>query len=70
MGTVLLDLATSLDGFVCGPNGEDGGLHDWYFSAKGSAARVIDELIAGDRCDDPRQPAVRAGGCPPIEPAQ
>lgn len=45
MGNVVLDMAVSLDGFVSGPNGEDGGLHDWYFAPSGSAAFVIDELM-------------------------
>ena len=45
MGTVLLDMAMSLDGFVSGPNGGDDGLHDWYFAPSGTARMVIDELI-------------------------
>lgn len=45
MGTVLLDMVLSLDGFVSGPNNEDGGLHDWYFAPAGNAVLVIDELI-------------------------
>ncbi len=36
MGNVLLDMAISLDGFVAGPNGEDGGLYDWYFAPTGA----------------------------------
>lgn len=47
MSTVLLDMAMSLDGFVAGPNNEDGGLHDWYFAPAGNAIGVIDELIDG-----------------------
>ena len=47
MSTVLLDMAMSLDGFVAGPNNEDGGLHDWYFAPAGNAISVIDELIDG-----------------------
>ena len=47
MGTVLLDMAMSLDGFVSAPNNEDGGLHDWYFAPAGNAPFVIDELIQG-----------------------
>ena len=38
MGRVLLDMNVSLDGFVAGPNGEDGGLHDWFFSPSGGEA--------------------------------
>lgn len=38
MGKVLLDMNVSLDGFVAGPNGEDGGLHDWFFSPSGGEA--------------------------------
>lgn len=45
MHTVLLDMVMSLDGFVAGPNNEDGGLHDWYFAPSGNAVFVIDELI-------------------------
>lgn len=45
MGTVLLDMAMSLDGFVSGPDGGDDGLHDWYFEPKGDASVVIDELL-------------------------
>lgn len=45
MGTVLLDMVMSLDGFIAGPNNEDGGLHDWYFAPAGNAIFVIDELI-------------------------
>lgn len=47
MGKVFLDMAVSLDGFVSGPGGEDGGLHDWYFSPSGNAVLVIDELLQG-----------------------
>ena len=45
MGKVFVDMAMSLDGFVSGPNGEDGGLHTWYFAPTGNAAVVIDELL-------------------------
>jgi dihydrofolate reductase len=45
MGKVFLDMALSLDGFIAGPNGEDGGLYDWYFAPSGSAPFVIDELL-------------------------
>ncbi len=31
MGKVMMGLSVSLDGFIAGPNGEDGGLHDWVF---------------------------------------
>lgn len=47
MGTVVLDMAMSLDGFVSGPNNEDSGLHDWYFAPSGHAVAVIDELLQG-----------------------
>ena len=47
MGTVFLDMAMSLDGFVAGPNNEDSGLHDWYFAPSGHAVAVIDELLEG-----------------------
>ncbi|MEO7909520.1 MAG: hypothetical protein ABIV47_07700 [Roseiflexaceae bacterium] len=32
MGTVLLDMAMSLDGIVAGSNDEDNGLYNWYFA--------------------------------------
>lgn len=37
-------MAVSLDGFVSGPNGEDGGLHDWYFAPTGDSKLILDEL--------------------------
>ncbi len=45
MGKVFLDMAVSLDGFVNGPNGEDGGLHDWYFSPLGDGQVILNELL-------------------------
>lgn len=45
MGKVYLDMAMSLDGFISGPNGEDSGLHDWYFSPSGDAEFVKQELL-------------------------
>jgi dihydrofolate reductase len=45
MGKVYLDMAMSLDGFISGPNGKDGGLHDWYFSPSGDAEFVKQELL-------------------------
>lgn len=47
MGKVFIDMALSLDGFVNGPNGEDGGLHDWYFSPSGDGPQILDELLEG-----------------------
>ena len=47
MPRVYLDLAMSLDGFVAGPNGEDGGLHDWYFAEQGAAEDIKAELLSG-----------------------
>ena len=44
MRKVVLDMSMSLDGFVNGPNGEDGGLHDWYFSPSGDGPKILDEL--------------------------
>ena len=41
MANVLLDMAISLDGFVSGPNGEDHGLHDYFFSPAGPTADVM-----------------------------
>jgi dihydrofolate reductase len=45
MGKVYLDMAMSLDGFVSGSNGEDKGLHNWYFSPSGDAEFVKQELL-------------------------
>jgi dihydrofolate reductase len=49
MGIVLLDMAMSLDGFIAGPNGDDAGLHNWYFAAYNGmndrSRAVIDESI-------------------------
>jgi dihydrofolate reductase len=45
MGKVTLDMAMSLDGFIAGPNDEDGGLHDYFFSPSGETAQVIEEGI-------------------------
>lgn len=39
----ILDMAMSLDGFIAGPNDEDGGLHDYFFSPSGATAEVIEE---------------------------
>lgn len=50
MGKVLLDMSISLDGFIAGVNGEDGGLYTWYFAPTTQAddpnQQVIQELIA------------------------
>jgi dihydrofolate reductase len=43
MGKVILDMAMSLDGFIAGPNDEDGGLHDYFFSPSGDTTKVIEE---------------------------
>jgi dihydrofolate reductase len=45
MGITYLDMAVSLDGFISGPNGEDGGLHDWYVVTPGAATEVVEELL-------------------------
>ncbi len=51
MGKVFVDMAVSLDGFISGPNGEDWGLHDWYFAEPDEhnqpSHQVIDELLRG-----------------------
>lgn len=47
MGTVLLDMAISLDGHIAGPNNTDSGLHDWYFAPAPPSAAVIKELVDG-----------------------
>lgn len=46
MGTAILDMAMSLDGFAGGPDGEDMGLNDWFFSPAGRSREVIEESIA------------------------
>lgn len=42
---VLLDMAVSLDGAISTADGQDGGLHDWYFDPTPPSRAVIDELI-------------------------
>ena len=54
MSKVLLDMSVSLDRFVAGPNGEDVGLHDWFFSPAGGEAvaesvRNTGAILLGDR---------------------
>lgn len=44
MTRVFLDLAVSIDGFIAGPDGSDGGLHDWYF-APDAAEDIKTELL-------------------------
>lgn len=34
MGKVILDMSTSLDGYIAKPNGDDGGLHHWVFGGE------------------------------------
>jgi len=45
MGKVILDMSMSVDGFIAGPNDEDGGLHDYFFSPSGDTAQVVEEGI-------------------------
>ena len=45
MGKVILDMSMSLDGFIAGPNDEDSGLHDYFFSPSGDTAQVVEEGI-------------------------
>jgi dihydrofolate reductase len=45
VGGVLLDMAVSLDGLICGPDGSDGGLYDWYFDASDASRPVLEELV-------------------------
>ncbi len=45
MSKVFIDLAMSLDGFISGSNGEDHGLHNWYFAPALASQAVIAELI-------------------------
>ena len=46
MAGVLLDMAISLDGLICGPGGADAGLYDWYFDPSPASRPVVDELVA------------------------
>jgi dihydrofolate reductase len=46
MARVLLDMAISLDGLICGPGGADGGLYEWYFDPTDVSRPVVDELVA------------------------
>jgi dihydrofolate reductase len=46
MSVIFLDMAVSLDGFIGGPNGEDAGLHNWYFAPSADTQQVIDELMS------------------------
>ncbi|TFV86523.1 dihydrofolate reductase [Blastococcus sp. CT_GayMR20] len=46
MAGVLLDMAISLDGLICGPGGADGGLYDWYFDPSDASRPVVAELVA------------------------
>jgi dihydrofolate reductase len=45
MGTVVLDMTMSLNGCIAGPDGQDAGLHDWYFSPSPGAKEIIRGLI-------------------------
>lgn len=46
MAGVLLDMAISLDGLICGPGGSDGGLYDWYVDPSDVNRPVVEELVA------------------------
>jgi dihydrofolate reductase len=46
MGQVILDLAITLDGFIATTDGQDGGLHRYFFSPSTETARVIQAGIA------------------------
>jgi dihydrofolate reductase len=43
---VLLDMAVSLDGMICGPGGADGGLYDWNVDPSDASRPVVEELVA------------------------
>jgi dihydrofolate reductase len=43
MPKVILDMAMSIDGFISGPNGEDQGLHDYFFSPPDPTRDVIED---------------------------
>lgn len=47
MGTILLDMSISLDGYIAGLNGESGRLYDWYFAPESQTnpnGEIIEEL--------------------------
>ena len=50
MSKVLLDMSVSLDRFVAGPNGENVGLHDWFFSPAGGEAVAESVRNTGGSC--------------------
>ena len=43
---MLLDMAVSVDGFVSGPDGDDGGLYDWYVEPSDASRPVVEALVA------------------------
>ena len=45
MGRVIVEMAMSVDGFIAGPNGEDRGLHDYFFAPSRETAKVIEDSI-------------------------
>lgn len=45
MGSVVLDMAMSLDGIIAGTNDEDYGLHEYFFAPSSLTAQVIEEGI-------------------------
>jgi hypothetical protein len=45
MSKVIIDMAISLDGCIATREGEDGGLHDYFFSPSGDTAAIVREGI-------------------------
>ena len=45
MSKVIIDMAISLDGCIATREGEDGGLHDYFFSPSGDTAEIVREGI-------------------------
>ena len=45
MSKVIIDMAISLDGCIATREGEDGGLHDYFFSPSGDTAGIVREGI-------------------------
>jgi dihydrofolate reductase len=45
MSNVILDMAISLDGCIATAEGEDGGLHDYFFSPSDATATIVQEGI-------------------------
>ena len=61
MSKVIVDMAISLDGCIATREGEDGGLHDYFFSPSGDTAGIVREgiLTTGAIITDGVESAIR-----------